>query len=49
MGGYEALKFIKDAYNQLHHTNLIYGKLSELDLEEKVEKKRSNSFQIFEN
>ncbi len=49
MGGYEAIKFIKDAYNQLYHAKLIYGKLVELDLEKKAEKKRSNSFQIFDN
>jgi len=45
MGGYEALKFIKDAYKRFHHSNLIYGDIKELKLIEEKVIRRSSSMQ----
>ena len=44
MGGYEALYFIKDSYQRLHHSNLIYGNLKDLDFLEGDKLKKCNSF-----
>ena len=44
MGGYDALKFIKDSYNRLHHSNLIYGNLKDLKFLDGKKMKKSSSF-----
>ena len=49
MGGYEALQFIKDSYKRLHHSNLIYGNLKDLNFLEADNLKKSYSFQNLGN